>query len=54
VDPAVFRKNAIRWTRLSSCAFRANAVRLQLFALAYILANFLLMLALRTRWRSGR
>jgi hypothetical protein len=39
-------KNAIRWTRLSCCAFRANAVRLQLFALAYNLANFLRTLAL--------
>jgi hypothetical protein len=39
-------KNAIRWTRLFCCAFRANAVRLQLFALAYNLANFLRMLAL--------
>jgi len=32
--------------RLSCCAFRANAVRLQLFALAYNLANFLRTLAL--------
>jgi hypothetical protein len=39
-------KNAIRWTRLSCCAFQANAVRLQLFALAYNLANFLRTLAL--------
>ena len=34
-------KNAIRWTRLSCHAFRHNAVRLQLHALAYNLANFL-------------
>ena len=34
-------KNALRWTRLSCRAFRDNAVRLQLFALAYNLANFL-------------
>ena len=34
-------KQALRWTRLSCRAFRDNAVRLQLFALAYNLANFL-------------
>jgi Transposase DDE domain group 1 len=34
-------KQALRWTRLSCRAFRGNAVRLQLFALAYNLANFL-------------
>jgi hypothetical protein len=39
-------KNAIRWTRLSCNAFRHNAVRLQLHALAYNLANFLRTLAL--------
>ena len=39
-------KAAPRWTRLSCRAFRANAVRLQLFALAYNLANFLRTLAL--------
>jgi hypothetical protein len=39
-------KNALRWTRLSCHAFRHNAVRLQLFALAYNLANFLRSLAL--------
>jgi hypothetical protein len=39
-------KAALRWTRLSCRAFRANAVRLQLFALAYNLANFLRTLAL--------
>ncbi len=39
-------KQALRWTRLSCRAFRANAVRLQLFALAYNLANFLRSLAL--------
>ena len=37
---------ALRWTRLSCRAFRANAVRLQLFALAYNLANLLRTLAL--------
>lgn len=39
-------KNAITWTRLSCHHFAANAVRLQLHALAYNLANFLRALAL--------
>ena len=39
-------KNALRWTRLSCRAFRHNAVRLQLHALAYNIANFLCTLAL--------
>src|SRR5215213_9049268 len=39
-------KMALRWTRLSCRAFAHNAVRLQLFALAYNLANFLRSLAL--------
>ncbi len=39
-------KNAVKWTRLSCTAFRANTVRLQLHALAYNLANFLRTLAL--------
>jgi hypothetical protein len=39
-------KNAITWTRLSCRRFTANAVRLQLHALAYNLANFLRTLAL--------
>jgi Transposase DDE domain group 1 len=39
-------KLALRWTRLSCRTFRDNAVRLQLFALAYNLANFLRSLAL--------
>jgi hypothetical protein len=39
-------KNAIAWTRLSSSRFAANAVQLQLHALAYNLANFLRTLAL--------
>jgi Transposase DDE domain group 1 len=34
-------KGAIRWTRLSCHSFAANAVRLQLHALAYNLGNFL-------------
>ena len=34
-------KNAIKWTRLSCRRFRDNAVRLQLHALAYNLANFI-------------
>ncbi len=39
-------KIAIKWTRLSCRKFRDNAVRLQLHALAYNLANFMRMLAL--------
>jgi Transposase DDE domain group 1 len=38
-------KGAIRWTRLSCRSFAANAVRLQLHALAYNLSNFLRTLA---------
>ncbi len=38
-------KNAVKWTRLSCCSFSANAVRLQLHALAYNLGNFLRTLA---------
>ena len=38
-------KGAIRWTRLSCRLFSANAVRLQLHALAYNLGNFLRNLA---------
>jgi hypothetical protein len=33
--------NSVKWTRLPCTTFRANAVRLQLHALAYNLANFL-------------
>jgi hypothetical protein len=36
-----FSEIAIKWTRLSCCEFHDNEVRLQLFALAYDLANFL-------------
>ena len=39
-------KLALRWTRLSCRTFRDNTVHLQLFALAYNLANFLRSLAL--------
>ena len=39
-------KGAIKWTRLSCRSFAANAVRLQLHALAYNLGNFLRTLAL--------
>ncbi len=38
-------KGAIKWTRLSGGMFAANAVRLQLHALAYNLGNFLRTLA---------
>jgi hypothetical protein len=34
-------KGALKWTRLSCRTFNANAVRLQLHALAYNLGNFL-------------
>src|SRR5262245_2427147 len=40
-------KRAIKWTRLSCRTFAANAVRLQLHALAYNLGNFLRTLATR-------
>jgi hypothetical protein len=39
-------KNAVKWTRLLCRSMVANAVRLQLHALAYNLANFLRTLAL--------
>ena len=39
-------KNAMKWTRLSCKAMVPNAVRLQLHALSYNLANFLRTLAL--------
>jgi hypothetical protein len=39
-------KNAVKWTRLSCRSIAANAVRLQLHALAYNLGNFLRTLAL--------
>jgi hypothetical protein len=39
-------KNAIKWTRLSCRTFAANAVRLQLHALAYNLGNFMRALAM--------
>ena len=38
--------NAVTWTRLSCHLFAANAVRLQLHALAYNLGNFLRTLTL--------
>jgi hypothetical protein len=39
-------KNAIKWTKLSCRTFKDNQARLQLFVLAYNLANFLRRLAL--------
>jgi hypothetical protein len=39
-------KNAVRWTRLSCRSMQANAVRLQLHALAYNMANFFRTLVL--------
>ena len=47
-------KAALRWTRLSCSVFRDNAVRLQLFALAYNLANFCAAWRCLIRSRSGR
>src|ERR1700757_4010006 len=38
-------KGAVKWTRLSCRSFAANAVRLQLHALAYNLSNFMRTLA---------
>src|SRR5262245_9209416 len=45
-------KNALRWTRRSCRRFRDNQARLQLFALAYNLGNFLRQLALPRPVRS--
>ena len=39
-------KNAVQWTKLSCRKFKDNPTRLQLFALAYNLGNFLRQLAL--------
>ena len=40
------RSGVIKWTRLSFRSFAANAVRLQLHALAYNLGNFMRTLAM--------
>src|SRR5215211_4738314 len=47
-------KNAAKWTRLSCRLMSANAVRLQLHALAYNLANFFRTLALPDEVDGGR
>ena len=47
-------KKAIHWTRLSCRSFTANAVRLQLHALAYNLGNFMRTLATPKPVRTGR
>jgi Transposase DDE domain group 1 len=47
-------KGAIKWTRLSCRTFAANAVRLQLHALAYNLGNFLRTWRRPNRSRTGR
>ena len=47
-------KGAIEWTRLSCRTFAANAVRLQLHALAYNLGNFLRTLATPEPIKTGR
>jgi len=39
-------KNAVKWTKLSCRTFKDNQTRLQLFALAYNVANFLRRMAL--------
>lgn len=39
-------KNALKWTKLSCLKFKDNQTRLQLFSLAYNLANFLRRIAL--------
>ena len=44
-------KNAVKWTKLSCRTFKDNQTRLQLFALAYNLGNFLRRLALPKRVR---
>jgi hypothetical protein len=46
-------KDAIKWTRLPCRTFAANAVRLQLHALAYNLGNFLRTLLRPSRSRTG-
>ena len=46
LDAVALGKSAIKWTRLSCRRFKDNQVRLQLFALAYNLGNFLRQLAL--------
>jgi hypothetical protein len=46
-------KNAVKWTKLSCRRFKDNEARLQLFALAYNLANALRQLALPRSIRSG-
>ena len=38
-------KNAVEWTKHSCCTFKDNQTRLQRFALAYELGNFLRQLA---------
>ena len=43
---AAIRRIPVKWTRLSCRTFRNNAVRLQLHAIAYNLANFMRTLAL--------
>ena len=48
INPIILKqgKIALTWTRPSCHDFRANEVRLQLFALAYNLGNFLRILGL--------
>jgi hypothetical protein len=46
-------KNAVKWTKLSCPRFKDNAARLQMFALAYNLTNFLRQLVLPRRSGAG-
>jgi hypothetical protein len=46
-------ESAIKWTRLSCRTFDANAVRVQLNALAYNLGNLMRALAMPRRWSHG-
>ena len=47
-------KNAVKWTKLSCRTFKDNQTHLQLFALAYNLANFLRRLRYPRIFGSGR
>ena len=47
-------KYAVKWARLSCRNFKDNQVRLQLFALAYNLGNFLRRIGIRARREVGQ
>jgi hypothetical protein len=46
IEVTMAKEGAIKWTRLSCRSFAANAVRLQLHALAYNFGNFMRTLAM--------